>query len=481
MLLSMTFFKNSFRRLKKIQQTLLEEQQKAADRAAAIAEGKKVRETKPFDVSLYSRRIKTDIFDMAMAIEEFRNFSSTEPALTVAASMINVYKERLANLKTLDDCVSFLETVIAPLNAFDEMDTYYRYSNWSYDSTFSENFNRWGEDGAMNPDMIAKLRAALHANRTINVMDPYCRAGQNLLNLKLEADSVEIYGIDERKCVDITNKPKFKRIAYGGINKTNITNDAFDVMLLNPNITINAIMKANVYEKAERDYLKKSMQFLRENGVMLYAIPYYRFYKEICTFLAKNLKDIKLYTTDWDMARTKDIYVLGIKKTKAEREEEDYQEDYARLRNLVWDWRRLAVVNPEKFEDINLPLSGKRIDHFRGSELDEDELNELYKKSTCTASFWKDQTSHSMRDSKKRPLLPFNCGQLGLVMTSGCLDGKVDEGNGYCHVIKGRVVKRVDHTNDVDVDSNRVEVVSTTSNRVQINAFLPDGTFKCLA
>lgn len=481
MLLSMMFLKNSYRRLLKIQKTLQEEKDKEADRQAAIAEGKKVREVKPFDMEPYRKRIITDMFDLVMVLEEARNFDTPDPALVAAASMINVYKERLSSLKTLDDCLVYLDMVINPLKNFDECNSYYNHTRWAYSSTFREYFNNWAEDGGMNRAMIDKLKQAVQASRTINVMDPYCRAGQNVLAFKDGRDNVDIYGIDEKKCVDITDKPKFARIAYGGINKTNISNDAFDVMLLNPNISLDCVLKGNVYIKNEREYLKKSMAFLRENGVMLYALPYYRFYKEICTFLAKNLKNIKLYTSTWDMGKAKNIYVLGIKKTKLEREEEDYSEDYAKLRNLVWDWRNLVSVDPTEFENITLPLSEKRIDHFRGSELDEGELNELYKKSSCTASFWKDQQSNSLRDSKKRPLLPFNCGQLGLVMTSGCLDGLVDEGNGHYHVIKGRVVKRVDRTNDVDAEGGRVEIVSTTSNRVQINAFLPDGTFKCLA
>ena len=89
------------------------------------------------------------------------------------------------------------------------------------------------------------------------------------------------------------------------------------------------------------------------------------------------------------------------------------------------------------------------------------------------------QKVEKLDETIKNPLLPFNIGQLGLVLTSGCLDGIVEEGDGYSHLIKGRVSKQ---TIEVETEkNNNIEITETTVNKVEINVLLPNGEFKVLA
>ena len=75
-----------------------------------------------------------------------------------------------------------------------------------------------------------------------------------------------------------------------------------------------------------------------------------------------------------------------------------------------------------------------------------------------------------------QPLLPFNIGQVGLILTSGKSDGVVEEPGDRFHVIKGRTIKYVEHLQgSMTSDEDRVDKIS---NRVQINAFGADGLFK---
>ncbi len=78
-----------------------------------------------------------------------------------------------------------------------------------------------------------------------------------------------------------------------------------------------------------------------------------------------------------------------------------------------------------------------------------------------------------------RPLLPFNMGQIGLVLTSGCLDGVVEEYEGQYHAIKGMVTKVRDFNNSRE--NNDETSIETISNKVQINLLTPDGKFIELA
>ena len=73
------------------------------------------------------------------------------------------------------------------------------------------------------------------------------------------------------------------------------------------------------------------------------------------------------------------------------------------------------------------------------------------------------------------PLLPFNIGQVGLVLTSGCLDGVIEEMEGINHVIKGMTTK-VMTTNREEMD-DKVRCTETINNQVKINVFTADGKY----
>ena len=92
-----------------------------------------------------------------------------------------------------------------------------------------------------------------------------------------------------------------------------------------------------------------------------------------------------------------------------------------------------------------------------------------------------------MKDLK--PLLPFNIGQIGLILTSGCLDGIIDESDGCFHLVKGRVAKKIDTYTSTEgeimkISRNKqeqtIETTSITSNRVEIKLVFPDGEIKTL-
>ena len=97
------------------------------------------------------------------------------------------------------------------------------------------------------------------------------------------------------------------------------------------------------------------------------------------------------------------------------------------------------------------------------SILDDKEIDSIFKTSTLKEKIYESQVYKPIYKEEKQPLLPLNLGQLGLVLTSGCLDGIVDEGNGFAHIIKGRVEKRI-LQKKID-DNDTIKNVSTTINK----------------
>lgn len=68
---------------------------------------------------------------------------------------------------------------------------------------------------------------------------------------------------------------------------------------------------------------------------------------------------------------------------------------------------------------------------------------------------------------------------IGLVLTSGCLDGIIEEDDGHRHLIRGRVSKQ--KTTESEYSAHQSEITTITSNKVEINVLLPNGEYKILA
>lgn len=479
MLLCMQKLKNSYNEMARIQKTLTAEKEKREKARKKVDE-------KSFPLSNYKTRLVNAFFNIAMVANEAKRFTdcSKNTAPVTIRAVLPVLKKQAEELDTLDACLVFIDTMQSLLKPFHDEDGYEWYCEYSYDYDWRDDHaNDSGEGLDMDQTVLQLFRQAIDTTRKFTVLDTYARCGVNLLSFKGDDSKAELYALSEKRCIDPMDKPKFERTAIGPLKGSIISNGTFDVALLNPNITLSVKVKGSVYEKIERDYIQKTTIYLRSGGLLLLGLPYYRFHQEICSFLAKNYEDIHVFKGP-DFERSDNIYIVGIKRPLIERELDE--KVYARLRNLVWADDTIPQLSsfdssalPNK--SLALPKEYRHVDFFRGSKLDEEEIFELYKGSKSTEEFWEDQKPEDEAGQKKRPLLPFSIGHLGLVMTSGCLDGIVEEEDGHKHAIKGRVIKRVDRASDVEESSHQVEVTETTSNRVEINAFLADGTYKCLA
>ena len=206
---------------------------------------------------------------------------------------------------------------------------------------------------------------------------------------------------------------------------------------------------------------------------MLISVPYFRLHKDFCSFIARYFKNVSIIKDSKHFDSNQTIYIIGQKDTHRVIDGEIYD----RLRRCC---------NPDNIpsadSDINhydLPIEKGQLSIFKGSMIDENELLNIAKNSGCMNDFFNEQKVSKLSDSSIKPLLPFNIGQIGLVLTSGCLDGVIDEGDGYCHLVKGRVVKTEDCVREV-VDGEVQEKV-THSNKVEINVLMPNGDYKTLA
>ena len=165
---------------------------------------------------------------------------------------------------------------------------------------------------------------------------------------------------------------------------------------------------------------------------------------------------MKFIKENYQLDEYKEIHISKFKKTK-------------KIKNLV------VIYNNEMIGYFDyIPTEELTLEYFRGSELDIDDVMAA-SNDNMLDSFLSSQTDPLVIKDQAPPL-PFNIGQVGLVLTSGCLDGVIEEMDGINHVIKGMTTK-VMTTNREELDDNRIKCTETINNQVKINVFTADGKF----
>ena len=299
----------------------------------------------------------------------------------------------------------------------------------------------------------------------------------------LEKIPLEIYSLCEYKSYDV--KQISIRTISGSLldRNTTITKNSFDAVVCMPPIGLQK-KGFHVYENIEYDMFVRATECLREGGWMLLGLPASRFRKVFANFISKNYDNesiIKYLPENYElMGHT----VFLIMKKKAAAKEID-AEIFAKITRIPHDILTLGYSNFTSGENLPQIFEVSReevlLKSFHGSVMDETDMIEMYAESPATVAFRNSQVSKKEQIHASHPLLPFNVGQIGLVLTSGCMDGIIDEGDGCAHAIKGRVI-RTSYEGNVDIKPGTNEEVSSTieASMVEINAFLPDGSYKVL-
>lgn len=315
-----------------------------------------------------------------------------------------------------------------------------------------------------------KIIDSININRDFNVFSPRAFDGNSLFKIKQSSNlKATTYGLEKRDDYHSRAKQIVDRMIKGRLQGSTISNNVFDMLQITAPVSWKAEYGAtgNLIEKSEKSTLRNIIRFLRQDGILIYTMPKTRMTRDMALAFSKLLRDVQVLKKEEDDFY---IHVIGVKDITTNEKEEVFK--------LLFDLKE-KDIKTELEHIYSLPSGGiKHPDFFRGSMLDEEELSGLVKNSGLMNSFWKAQEIESHDDSV-RPLLPFNMGQIGLVLTSGCLDGTVEEYPGQYHAIKGMVtkVKNIENSRQ-NQDETSIE---TISNKVQINLLSPDGEFIELA
>lgn len=417
------------------------------------------------NVEIEIQRAFANVYDIRLALEECINASTRPRLYSLMMNSLKAYHKDLVAVETAPDLKAILNDIIELFSDFDyqeEDGTTYSYQSLSNIKTL----DTW-------PLEPIKEHIARN-NREVTLFEPDCATG-DCFNF-LQSPNLLAYGSEASNDITLAKEYAVK-VVRGELKGSRISNDAFDYLIakcsIKPKLSQN--MFGNAVAKQEKDYLFNLNKYLRPGGIILIAIPHYRMYKDIAEMIAKNYHNVKVYkSTGAYWQEKKYIYIFGQKNT------------VKGFDNAAYEALRKSY-NPELLEDFDenlvldytLPQKHIPIEIFRGSVLDMEELHYLVDNSGALEEMFANQHVEKIGESSTRPLLPFNIGQIGLVLTSGCLDGIIDEGDGHYHLVKGQVSKKSDI--ESSVSNGTIDETEIVSNRVEINIMLPNGEFKTLA
>jgi hypothetical protein len=303
---------------------------------------------------------------------------------------------------------------------------------------------------------------------TTNLFDPCCGCGLALRTLA-EGNNCYTYGVELDGHRSEEALTRLHRVGFGSYFQSRISNEAFHLMLLNPPY-LSVMTEGGLNTRSEKKFLVNSLTHLIYGGLIIYIIPYYRLTADICRILCDNFDDLSVWKFMGDeFKRFKQVAVMGIRRKR-----QDGSDMVSSLASLALEPDNIPLLMDIPDNRYQLPPITKKVELFKGAEFNVVELAEQLHKST---SFSKLFEKNKLDSSAKRPLLPLNLGQVGLIGGSGLINGLVD-----CdtpHIIKGRIVK----DNKVNIEeniNNRGDVTSTTvyetrSNKMIFNLLTPQG------
>ena len=306
-------------------------------------------------------------------------------------------------------------------------------------------------------------KALVFPDNKVNLFDPCCGEGYALEKLALN-ENADTYGIELDGIRRTNAETRIKRVGFGSFFASRVSYESFHGIFLNPPY-LSIIGENGSKTRSEKRFLVESMYNLMQGGVMIYIIPYYRLTMDICTILCNNFENISVYRfLDSEFSKFKQVVVFGIKKVR-----EENIEAAEKLSQYAMMPERIPMIDTLVPESYVLPNTEKTVETFKGEEFNLGELKRQLAASNSVNMLFEKSKLDAM---EKRPLLPLNVGQLGLIGGSGLINGYIDCDSP--HVIKGRIIKEVRTRENEEMNT----LTETRVNKMIFNILTPNGVKK---
>lgn len=470
------------------------------------------------DAEKAAAKIKTLDFTLANAFQEFKYINnvnningsgiikpfkeSHEAILNIADKVLNA--EQLPLSSEQQELYSFRNDKF--LNAMqiivnniadgyfqdnERVDYYNFYCKFDSDLPCSIEHNKHGYD--FLSEVCLLLTNLNNENKTNNVLfsnlEFFLGASEYAAKQYMNIRQYATYSKQLGDKLDLTARRFLEKVAIGSTTGYRVRNNSMNVVF--HRFRHNPIYHTNYYDdsreikktQSESD-IERLTGYLRKDGVLFFMIPIHLINMKFCTYTAKTYRLLWAACmndsgiNDNLAKKTPEDYVmLALKCEKGGRKYENIEATFQELTNLN---QHLKVLSGEMALAATKDLPQKdygEVDLLVGEEVDLGIISLVLEETKCKDIF------KNEKPRELHPLLPLKQGQIGQILASGKLDGVIDEGGGFKHVIRGRVYKghRTKTENAVGADGQIQQIEREyTNNLIEINLFAGDGTFKSI-
>jgi hypothetical protein len=230
----------------------------------------------------------------------------------------------------------------------------------------------------------------------------------------------------------------------------------------------------------ERLFLEHVGRWIRPGGVLVMVIPYDRVY-DCRTVLTLQFKDKAIYRlTEPEAVTYKQVVVFGVRRTRAERERmNDHAVNQAnwKLNELTRCYDQIPALPDLPDRSYAVPTGPPPKLEYRGLPLDV--IEDLLDSSPA----WRQaqRITHAPKtEFSGRPLTPLHKGHVGLLCTSGLLNGVFGSGSER-HVAYWESVKVVDRIEEDGEDDDTTVIREKERFSQRLTLLYGDGRIALLA
>lgn len=307
------------------------------------------------------------------------------------------------------------------------------------------------------------------------VVDP-CAGTGAALRLITDGEKIIRHGIELDAYRADKSRNTLHHVIHGNAFDVQSAVESFSVLYTNP--PYDHEIGENRNARMEYLFLEHTYRWLKPGGVLMLVIPGDRL-GACAEILAVHFRDKALYRlSEPESVRYKQIVVFGVRRTRREREhlkDWDVSRAKAKLLGISRDYEELPALPDSADKQFAVPPSGPVQLVFRGIPLDT--VEDLLAASPAYRQANRILFAPEIRTAG-RPLTPLHGGHVGLLTTSGLLNGIFGHGSDL-HVARWESVKVTDRIEETD--ENEVTTIRERERFTQcLTLVYADGTTACL-
>jgi len=315
------------------------------------------------------------------------------------------------------------------------------------------------------------------SNESASVLDPCAGTGAALCTI---TDTVALrrYGVelDAHRAEEARNVLDY--VIQGSAFDTHAPVDSFSLLYLNPPYDFEIGEGKN--QRMEKLFLEFVGRWIRPGGVLVMVVPYDRIY-ECRTVLTPQFRDKAIYRlTEPEAIAYKQAVVFGVRRTRQERErlnDHAVQQANWKLNDLTRRYEEIPPLPDTADRTYSVPPSPAARLEYRGLPLD------LIEDLLQTSPAWRQaqRITHAPKtEFAGRPLTPLHKGHVGLLCTSGLLNGVFGEGQDL-HVANWESVKVVDRIEEEGEDGGNTVIREKERFSQRLTLLYADGRIALLS